>query len=229
LLAEAALTQRLQLQALEQFGSLPAGVDLIVMRQERTSAAKVAATAAKVSAAGAAPLAPLSSGPSAPLPSSALALPPAAAISSADFPRLWQQLQGALTAQAVASFFYYRDIAFAATLCGEFSDIEAADNALANAALYAAASKSLHDIVAGQGSPTSAEALASFLAQAKRAVPHIEAAQAAAKTAKDYAKAAELQELRLGVVFVRRSSGRCHLFYRTLLFQGISARFGPQS
>ena len=41
----------LQVQALSQFGSLPAGVDLIVMRQEKMSAAKVADTAAKVFAA----------------------------------------------------------------------------------------------------------------------------------------------------------------------------------
>ncbi len=34
------------MQALAQFGSLPAGVDLIVMRQEKVSAAKVAQIAA---------------------------------------------------------------------------------------------------------------------------------------------------------------------------------------
>jgi len=45
------VTLKLQVQALAQFGSLPAGVDLIVMRQEKLSAAKIAATAAKVSAA----------------------------------------------------------------------------------------------------------------------------------------------------------------------------------
>jgi len=45
------VTLLLQVQALAQFGSLPAGVDLIVMRQEKLSAAKIAATAAKVSAA----------------------------------------------------------------------------------------------------------------------------------------------------------------------------------
>ena len=43
--------QLFQVHALAQLGSLPAGVDLIVMRQEKVSAAKVAATAAKVSAA----------------------------------------------------------------------------------------------------------------------------------------------------------------------------------
>jgi hypothetical protein len=62
------VTLLLQVQALAQFGSLPAGVDLIVMRQEKLSAAKIAATAAKVSAAAfhapataAAPLPPLAS------------------------------------------------------------------------------------------------------------------------------------------------------------------------
>jgi len=48
-----ALTQLFQVQALSHFGSLPTGVDLIVMRQETMSAAKVADIAAKVSAAGA--------------------------------------------------------------------------------------------------------------------------------------------------------------------------------
>ena len=43
------------MQALSPFGSLPAGVDLIVMRQEKISAAKVAATAAKVVSASSAP------------------------------------------------------------------------------------------------------------------------------------------------------------------------------
>jgi hypothetical protein len=46
--------QQLQVLAFAQFGSLPASVDLIVMRHENTSAAKFTATAAKVSAAGAA-------------------------------------------------------------------------------------------------------------------------------------------------------------------------------
>ncbi len=196
---QAALTQRFQVQALAQFGSLPAGVDLIVMRQEKVSAAKVAATAAKVSAAGAAlPISPPAAalGPSATTHSSSRAPPPAAAISSPDFPRLLQQLQRALTASAVASFSYYRDTAFAATLCSEFSDTMAADNSLVEAARYAAASKSLHNIVAGQGSPSSSETLASWFALAKRAVPQVEAAHAAAKTAMDYSKAAELQELR---------------------------------
>ena len=68
------------MQALAQFGSLPAGVDLVVMRQENVSAAKVAATAAKVSAAVAAPhispAAPLSYlPPPGPPPSTALQLP----------------------------------------------------------------------------------------------------------------------------------------------------------
>ncbi len=192
------------MQALAQFGSLPAGVDLIVMRQEKVSAAKVAATAAKVSAAVAAPLIspPASAlGPFAVTHSSSLGPPPADAIDSADFTLLLQQLQGGLTASAAASFSYYRDIAFAATLCSEFSDTMAADNSLAEAARYAAASKSLHNIIASQSSPSSSEKLASSFALAKRAIPQVEAAHAAAKTAMDYSKAAELQELRLDTVF----------------------------
>ncbi len=87
-------------------------------------------------------------------------------------------------------------MAFAAIISGELSDFEAGEGALANAAHYAAASKKLHSIVAGQGSPTTAETLATLLAQVKHSVPAIEAAQDAAKSAKEYAAAAELQELR---------------------------------
>jgi hypothetical protein len=194
--------ESVEVQALAQFGSLPVGVDLIVMRQERTSAANVAATAAKVSAASAsaaaaaafvrAPVVTAARG----LASAAVLTPSsAAAISSTNYDNLLQQLQYAFTTEAVASISYYRDIAFAAALCGEFSDAEAADGALADAALYAAASKTLHNIFAGQGSPTSAEMLASLLVQAKRAVPQIEAQQATATMNKDYPKAAGLQKL----------------------------------
>jgi hypothetical protein len=76
-------------QALAQFGSLPAGVDLIVMLQEKVSASKVAATAAKVSAAGAPHISPLvvppfpaAPGPSAITHLSSPAPPPAAAIAA---------------------------------------------------------------------------------------------------------------------------------------------------
>ncbi len=76
------------MQELAQFGSLPAGVELIVMRQEKVSATKVAATAAKVSTAVAAPhISPpdvppfhAASGPSAITYISSPAPPPAAAI-----------------------------------------------------------------------------------------------------------------------------------------------------
>ena len=87
-------------------------------------------------------------------------------------------------------------MAFAAALCDDFGVIEAANGALAEAAHYAAASRNLCDIVAGQVKPTSAETLVSFLAQAKRAVPQIEAAQVAATMAKDYFKASGLEKLK---------------------------------
>jgi hypothetical protein len=118
------------------------------------------------------------------------------ASTSGDYMRLLQQFQDMLQAPAVASICYYRNTAFAAALCDEFGAAAADEGALADAAHYAAASKSLHAVVAAQGSPTSADALASLLAQANRAVPQIEAAQAAAKTVKDFSKAAELQNLR---------------------------------
>ena len=198
--------QAFKVQALAQFGSLPAGVDLIVMRQEKMSAAKVAATAAKVAAAGTAPfVSPLvaaSSISSVPPRTILPALSPAAAISSIDYANIMQLLQGAVRVEAVASISYYRDMAFAAALCDEFGVIEAADGALANAAHYAAASRSLRDIVAGQVSPTSAETLVSLLAQAKHAVRQIEAGQAADTTAKDYSKAAGLEKLKCDVLIV---------------------------
>jgi uncharacterized protein with PIN domain len=117
-------------------------------------------------------------------------------VSSAKWPSLLQDLQSALTPEAVASVKYYRDTAFAAALCSECSDAEAAAGKLENAALYTAASKTLHAIVAGQGSPTPAATLGTLLAQARLAVPDIEAAQSAATAAKDYSKAADLQAMR---------------------------------
>jgi hypothetical protein len=117
-------------------------------------------------------------------------------VSSAKWPSLLQDLQSALTPEAVASVKYYRDTAFTAAICGECSDAEAAQEKLADAALYAAASKTLQAIVAGQGSPTPAATLGTLLAQARLAAPEIEAAQSAATAAKDYSKAAELQAMR---------------------------------
>jgi len=216
--------QAFKVQALAQFGSLPAGVDLIVMRQEKMSAAKVAATAAKVSAAGTAPFAsPLEAAspiPSVPLRTILPALSSAAAISSTDYANIMQRLQGAISVEAAASISYYRDMAFAAALCDEFGAIEAADGRLDNAAHYAAASRSLRDIVAGQVSPTCADTLVSLLAQAKHALHQIEAAQAAATTAKDYSKAAGLEKLGCDVLI---ASCNCGIMPLTLLLrlQGI--------
>ena len=128
--------------------------------------------------------------------------PENAPVTRGNWPALLLQLRAALTPEAVASFRYYRDMTFAADISGELSDFEAGEGALADAAQYAAASKKLHAIVAGQGSPSAAETLATLLAQVKHTMPAIEAAQDAAKSAKDYAAAAELQELRWGA-FVR--------------------------
>ncbi len=128
--------------------------------------------------------------------SAAPASAPVAAVSSANWPSLLQNLQGALAPKAVAPFKYYRDTAFAAACCSECSDTEAAAQKLADAALIAAASKSLHAIVAGQGSPTSADTLGTLFAQARLAVPEIEVSESAATKAKDYSKAALLQAMR---------------------------------
>ena len=117
-------------------------------------------------------------------------------VSSAKWPSLLQDLQSALTPEAVASVKYYRDTAFAAALCGECSDAEAAAGKFEGAALFTAASETLRAIVTGQGSPTPAGTLGTLLAQARLAVPEIEAAQSAATVANDHSKAAELQALR---------------------------------
>ena len=86
-----------------QFGSLPAGVDLIVMRQEKVSAAKVAATAAKVSAAGAA--APVLSAPLHVIaPFDALAV-----------------LKLVLSDVDVAAITYFNNIELSSKLCLEFA------------------------------------------------------------------------------------------------------------
>ena len=114
----------------------------------------------------------------------------------ADLPFLLQQLQLALAPAAAASFRYYRNMAFAAAVCEERSDDVAAQNALADAAQYAAASQALRNLVARQSSPTSAATLASLIARAHRAVPALDAAWGAAKTAKNYSKGGELQVLR---------------------------------
>ena len=115
---------------------------------------------------------------------------------SADLPFLLQQLQLALAPAAAASFRYYRNMAFAAAVCEERSDDVAAQNALADAAQYAAASQALRNVVARQSSPTSAATLASLIARAHRAVPALDAALGAAKTAKNWSKGGELQVLR---------------------------------
>ena len=120
------------MQALAQFGSLPAGVDLIVMRQEKVSAAKVAATAAKVSAAVAAPHisspAPPSAGPpspsasqqpsSPPAPAQPPAPPPVSSVTPAD---ALLALQSATAEAAAAAIAYYQDVEFAAQLCDNFA------------------------------------------------------------------------------------------------------------
>ena len=174
---------------------LPGNVDLVVARQQHVSKDRVTAAVAKDARdltnfeSQHFALASLSWSTNDNV--SAVA---SAATSSPNIPHLLMQIQDTLKPEAIASTFYSRDMSFAAALCGELSDDAAADGALADAALYAAASKSLCDVVVGLGSPV--EALASLHAQAKRAVPQTEAAQAAAKTAKDYSKAAELQELR---------------------------------
>jgi hypothetical protein len=120
---------------------------------------------------------------------------------SVEWPTLLRDFQAAVLPQAVASFKYYRDVSFAAALCGECSDAEAADANSANAAHYAAACKTLHKVVACEGSPSSADNLSNLLAQARLAVPRIEfAAQSAATADKDYSKAAELQSMRASLV-----------------------------
>jgi hypothetical protein len=183
---------------------LPENVDLIVARQQRVSEDAVTSAIAQdaldlnvFKSQQFSRSAALSSSASAYHPSHPLASSPApAALSSTKWQSLLQDLQSALTPEAVASVKYYRDTAFAAALCGECSDAEAAAGKFEGAALFTAASETLRAIVTGQGSPTPAGTMGTLLAQARLAVPEIEAAQSAATVANDHSKAAELQALR---------------------------------
>jgi serine/threonine protein kinase len=121
---------------------------------------------------------------------------PVSDTSSSKWLSLLEQMRGALKPEAVASIAYHRNVVFAATLCGEFSDADAAGGALADAAHFAAASKTLNVIATSLESPTSAEVLASLLAKVRDAIPYIEAALETAKSDTDYSKAAELQNLK---------------------------------
>jgi hypothetical protein len=116
--------------------------------------------------------------------------------SSAVWPLLLQQLQYVLTEEGISTVKYYRNMALVATLCDEFSEDEATLGELALASNFAAASKALHSVINSQGTPTAEQKVETLLAQTERAIPEIVAAQSAAKSNKDFAKAAELQELR---------------------------------
>jgi hypothetical protein len=122
-------------------------------------------------------------------------------LSGAAWQSLFEQMQGSITPEGVASIKYYRDIEFAATLCGEFSEAQAAEGALADAAHYAAASEKLYKIVNIQGETTSQEVLTSLLEQVKHAIPALEASKEAAIAAKQHAKSAGLQKLRSESIF----------------------------
>jgi len=137
------VTLRVQVRALSQFGDLPLGVDLIVMRQEPpVSADAVVALAGGAGgghstsvpaavAAAAAALAPVpisaahTSAPApapapAPLhvPSQLSSVLPAAALAA---------LQSATSDESYAAIAYYDDVEFAVQLCSEFADEEGAN------------------------------------------------------------------------------------------------------
>jgi hypothetical protein len=116
-------------------------------------------------------------------------------IISTDYPFILHQLNDACKAEAVASLSYYRNMAFAAVVCDECGRIAVEEGDFTFAQRFAAASQSILDVVAAQGSPTPAETLASVLVLAKRAVPQITAARAAARAAKHDSEAAELHDL----------------------------------
>jgi len=146
-----AVTRLRQVQALSQFGDLPANVDLIVMRQQKMSVAKAAVIAAKATAAGAPVHVPSSAPSSASIPVSAVvasfipaparpAVPFAAALLSPahhpSAPPAASQLPSVSPANAlaalqlvtsdasVAAIAYYDEAEFAAQLCGEFAHEE---------------------------------------------------------------------------------------------------------
>jgi hypothetical protein len=109
-----------------------------------------------------------------------------------------QQLQAVLTNEAIASISYYRSVNFAASVCGEMSESCSTTGLTAEAALYAAAGKTLHDVIAAR--PSSVHdvdnSLESAVVNGQQVLPHIQEAQEAAKAAGDNAKASELQKLR---------------------------------
>ena len=146
-----AVTRLRQVQALSQFGDLPANVDLIVMRQQMMSAAKAAVIAAKATSAGApvhVPSSPPSSvsvsssavvasfipAPARPAVPFAAALlspahhpsaPPAASqLSSVSPADALAALQSATSGASVAAIAYYDEVEFAAQLCSEFANEE---------------------------------------------------------------------------------------------------------
>jgi hypothetical protein len=132
--------------------------------------------------------------------SSFAALAPVTIVAAVDWLSLLRDFRAAVSPEAIATIIYYRNMSFAAALCRECSDAEAAEANSTNAAHYAAASKTLYNIVACEGSPSSADTLSNLLAQAQLAVPQIEEAQSAAAAAKDFPKATELQLMRASIM-----------------------------
>jgi len=180
--------------------ALPGGYRQLSPPPPTQAAARAAGAAGAAAAAARALLLPLGhNSPSDSLHNQRQASP-TPEVSIAEWTSLLEKFQGALTPESVASVKYYRNTALAASLCDEVSDAEADNGALANAAHYAAAAKSLHTIVAGQSSPTSAEVLSSLLALVKSALPQVEAAQDAAKTTNEFSRAAELQVLKVSLL-----------------------------
>jgi hypothetical protein len=173
--------------------------DMTVFEYQHFATGSLALTSHhEASAAGAAPCASTPAAahaPSALLHATTPVASPAFGINGTDYAFILHQLNDACKAEAVASLSYYRNMAFAAVVCDECGRIAVEEGDFTFAQRCAAASQSIIHVVAAQGSPTRAETLASVLLLAKRAVPKITAARAAARAAKHDTAAAELHDL----------------------------------
>jgi hypothetical protein len=132
----------------------------------------------------------------------------AAIIKIEDCSSILNEFEEFLRPNRVAFIKYTRNMAFAATICDEYSS--SLEQSFEDAACYAAASKILHSIAASNIDCSkqlnrddyilSAEALSSKLAQARLAVSQIDKIHSLAMDSNNHAKAADLQQFRLRIL-----------------------------
>ncbi len=114
-----------------------------------------------------------------------------------------QEIQSVLTDEAMSSITYYRNVNFAAAVCVELSVSCDRSGLTAEARDYAAAGKTLHDILTSRPEleQERQNKLESFLSEGKKAIPQIEKAYEAAKSHQDHTKTLDLQVLRCCTIY----------------------------